>query len=74
MKRISFTTEIELLRELNAIASQQGRDRNLVINEALDLYIAKAKLAHLRTALLEGESSGIAQDGVFDRVLTTLHK
>ena len=32
----------------------------------------EAKLAVLRTAIDEGDASGIAEDGVFERVLETL--
>jgi hypothetical protein len=47
--------------------------RNVNLTEELDRFVLEAKLAALRTAIDEGDASGVTEGNVFARVRETLN-
>jgi predicted transcriptional regulator len=67
--KLALTLPPELETRLAALAAETHREPQAVLVELVgEALERKVKLAALRSAIDEGDASGVAEDGVFDRV------
>lgn len=64
MTQISIRTDSELVNQFDAMASDTGRTRSFLVNEAMREYIAREawQVAEIKKALAEADAGDFATD------------